>query len=129
MTEAIIGNKWWGTLKDRIKSFVANYSRRLNLDKIAEQSLIEANLDKVVRVEDGGATNIAKAELTSLQIKKYKALVVKFKIKRMSCEATNIAQELRVKELRHAVDRHITSVTFVRNFMTTSINFLLGSSD
>ena len=28
----------------------------------------------------------------------------------MSCEATNMAQELRAEEIRHAADRHIASV-------------------
>ena len=29
----------------------------------------------------------------------------------MSCEVTNVAQELQVEELKHAVDRHIANVT------------------
>ena len=29
----------------------------------------------------------------------------------MSCESTNIAQELQAEEFKHAADRHITSVT------------------
>ena len=37
MGGAIIGNKCEDNLRDRIRSFAADYSRRLNLDKVAEQ--------------------------------------------------------------------------------------------
>ena len=60
---------------------------------------------------DSGQVNVAKAELASLQIKEYQALVVRARLKRISCEATNMAQELQTEELRHAADRQIASVT------------------
>ena len=60
---------------------------------------------------DSGQVNIANAELASLQVKAYQALVVRARLKRMSCEATNMAQELRAEDLRHAAHRHIASVT------------------
>ena len=66
--------------------------------------------DRAVLAGDSGQVNVAKAELASLQIKEYQALVVRARLKRMSCEATNMAQELRAEELRHATDRHIASV-------------------
>ena len=56
-------------------------------------------------------SNITKAELTFLQNKKYQALVVRARLKRMSCEATNIVQELRAEDLWHVADRHIASAT------------------
>ena len=62
-------------------------------------------------MEDSGQVNLAKVELASLQIKEHRALVVRARLKRMSCEATNMAQELRAKELRNAADQHIASVT------------------
>ena len=34
---AINGNSWWGNLKDSIRSFAADYSRRLKLDMVAEE--------------------------------------------------------------------------------------------
>ena len=72
--------------------------------------MIKAKLDKEIKAGDSWATKVAKAELTSFQIKKYQALVVRARIKRMFCEATNMAKELPVEELRHAVD--IASVTY-----------------
>ena len=104
LTGAIMGNRWWANLKDSIRSFAADYGRRLKSGRVAEQRSIKDKLDR-------GQVNVAKAKLASLQIKEYQALVVRARLKRMSCEATNMAEELRAKELRHATDRHITSVT------------------
>ena len=95
LTGAIIGNWWWGNLKDSIRSFAADYSRRLKLDMVAEQRSIKDKLDRAVLAGDSGQVNITKAELVSLQVKEHQALVVRARLKRMSCEATNIAQELR----------------------------------
>ena len=106
-----MGNRWWANLKDSIRSFAADYSRRLKSARVAEQRSIKDKLDRAVLAGDSGQVNIAKAELASLQIKEYQALVVRARLKRMSCEATNMAQELWAEELRHATDRHIASVT------------------
>ena len=56
-------------------------------------------------------TNIAKVELASTHKKRYQAQVVRSRLKRMSCEASNMAQELRAEEMRAASQRHIASVT------------------
>ena len=109
LTGALIGNRWWGNLKDSIRSFAADYSRRLKLDMVAEQRSIKDKLDRAVLAGDCGQVNIAKDNLASLQVKEHQALVVRARLK-MSCEATNMAQELRAEELRHAADRHIASV-------------------
>ena len=73
--------------------------------------MIEAQQDRAVKVGDSGAVSIAKANLGSYQIKKYQAPVVRVRFKRMSYEATNMGQEFRGEELKHAVDRHIVSIT------------------
>ena len=66
---------------------------------VAGQRSIKGKLDRAVLEGDSG------------QVKEHQALVVRARLKRMSCEATNMAQELRAEELRHAADRHIASVT------------------
>ena len=111
LTGAIIRNKWWGNRKDSIRSFAADYSRRLKLDMVAGQKSIKDKLDRAVLAGDSGQVNIAKAELASLQVKEHQGLVVSRRLKRTSCKVTNMAQELRAEELRHAADRHIASVT------------------
>ena len=100
LTGAIMGNRWWANLKDSIRSFSTDYGRRLKSGRVAEQRSIKDNLDRVVLAGDSVQVNVAKAELASLQIKEYQALVVRARLKRMSCEATNMAQELRAEELR-----------------------------
>ena len=94
LSGAIIGNIWWGNLKDSIRSFAADYSRRLKLDMAAEQRMIKVKLERAAFSGDSGQANVAKAELASLQVKEHQALVVRVRLKRMSCEATNMAQEL-----------------------------------
>ena len=78
---------------------------------VVEQRSIKDKLDRAVLVGDSGQVNVPKAELASLQVKEYQALVVRARLKRVSCEAMNMAQELRAEELRHAIDRHIANVT------------------
>ena len=89
-----MGNRWWANLKGSIRSFAADYSRRLKSARVAEQRSIKDKLDRAVLAGDSGQVNVAKAELASLQIMEYQALVVRARLKRMSCEATNMAQEL-----------------------------------
>ena len=78
---------------------------------VAEQRLINAKLDRVVLAGDSGQVNVAKAELASLQVKEHQALILRARLKRMSCEATIMAHELLAEELGHVADRHIASVT------------------
>ena len=78
---------------------------------VAELRSIKDKLDRAVLAGDSGQVNIAKAELASLQVKEYQALVVRARLKRMSWKAANMAQELRAEELRHAAYQHIASVT------------------
>ena len=106
-----MGNRWWANLKDSIRSFAADYGRWLKSGRVAEQRSIKDKLDRAVLAGDSGQVNVAKAELASLQMKEYQALVVRARLKRISCEATNMAQELQTEELRHAADRQIASVT------------------
>ena len=126
LTGAIMGNRWWANLKDSIRSFAADYGRRLKSARVAEQRSIKDKLDRAVLAGDSGQVNVAKAELASLQIKEYQALVVRARLKRMSCEATNMAQELRAEELRHATDRHIASVTSPEGLRRTTNEAICG---
>ena len=56
--------------------------------------MFKAKLDRTLLAGDSGDINIVKVELASLQIKEHQALVVRARLKRMSCEATNTAQKL-----------------------------------
>ena len=111
LTVAIIRNSWWIYIKNWISSFTADYSQRLISNKAVEQRSIEAKIDRAVKAGNSGAIIIGKAELAFLQNRKYQALVVRAILKRMSCEVTNMVQEIRAEELRHAAERHIANVT------------------
>ena len=65
LTGAIMGNRWWANLKASIKSFAADYGRRLKSGIVAEQRAIKDKLDRAVLVGDSGQVNVAKAELAS----------------------------------------------------------------
>ena len=55
----------------------------------------------MVKAEDNVETNMAQEELTFLHNKKYQAIVVRARLTRMSCEATNMVHKLRTEKLRH----------------------------
>lgn len=42
---AMVGNKWWNILKVNVRSFVADYSRQLNLLRLAVQAIWEARVN------------------------------------------------------------------------------------
>ena len=48
---AVIGNKWWGTLKSRIKDFSIKYCQRLASDKAAKEKSLRESVSRAV---DGG---------------------------------------------------------------------------
>ena len=102
LTRAIIGNRWWGNLKDSIRSFSADYSRRLKLDMVAEQRSIKDKLDRAVLAGDSGQVNLAKAELASL---------------------IDISPVLH----RRMANVELQTKPFVRSFGSISRNFLPGS--
>ena len=107
MTGAILGKSWWAKIKDRIRSFATNYCRGLNLDRVVVLRALEAKIDRAIKTGDSVETDIVKAELAFSHHKKYQVLVVRAKLKRMSCEANNMAQILQAKELRHLTQLHI----------------------
>ena len=57
LTGAIMGNRWWSNLKDSIRSFSADYGRRLKSARVAEQSAIKDKLDRSVLAGDSGQVN------------------------------------------------------------------------
>ena len=67
---------------------------------VAEQRSIKDKLDRGILAGISWQVNIAKAEMVSLQVKEHQALVVRARLKRMSCKAMNMAQELRPEEHR-----------------------------
>ena len=48
---AVTGNRWWVSLKHRIRDFASKYGRQFNLDRTKEVKFIE---DRLFRVVAGG---------------------------------------------------------------------------
>ena len=48
---AVTGNRWWGSLKHRIRDFATKYGRQLNLDRTKEAKSID---DRISRAVAGG---------------------------------------------------------------------------
>ena len=46
---AINGNKWWGSLKHRIRDFAIKYGRQLNLDRTKMTKSLEDKLSRAVK--------------------------------------------------------------------------------
>lgn len=46
MTKAVIGNKWWVHFKAAIWSFAADYIKRLNQDRLAEQTVQGSRVER-----------------------------------------------------------------------------------
>ena len=51
LVETVTGNRWWASLKHRIKDFATKYGRQLNLDRTRKAKSIE---DRLFRGVDGG---------------------------------------------------------------------------
>ena len=45
---AVTGNRWWGSLKHRIRDFATKYGRQLNLDRTKEAKSIDDRLSRAV---------------------------------------------------------------------------------
>ena len=48
LARAVTGNKWWGSLKHRIRDFAIKYSRQLNLDRTKVTKYLEDKLSRTV---------------------------------------------------------------------------------
>lgn len=112
----MVRNKWWNYFKSRIRSFTADYSRRHNLDKLACEERVVKLGDSYLPVQQPDILylhllDLTRAKLAPLLIKKYQAMVVRARLKRIPSEATNMSAELCAEALRNVTNHNITSVT------------------
>lgn len=52
LMSSVFGNKWWGHLIDSIRSFAADYSTRLNIDRLLAQKALELRGEGAVNSGD-----------------------------------------------------------------------------
>ena len=107
---AVTGNRWWGSLKHRIRDFATKYGQQLNLDKAKEAKSIEDRLSRAVAGGDSLNVELARGDLERESSERYKGYVVRSRLKRVLNEAVKTNATAREEEVRRFPDRYIASV-------------------
>ena len=107
---AVTGNRWWVSLKHRIRDFATKYGRQLNLDRTAEAKSIDDRLSRAVAGGDSLGVELARRDLERESSERYKGSVVRSWLKRVLNEAVRSNATAREVEVRRFPDRYIASV-------------------
>ena len=107
---AVTGNRWWGSLKHRIRDFATKYGRQLNLDRTAEAKSIDDRLSRAVAGGDSLNVELARRDLEREISERYKGYVVRSRLNRVLNEAVKTNATAREEEVRRFPDRYIGSV-------------------
>ena len=107
---AVTGNRWWVSLKHRIRDFATKYGRQLNLDRTAEAKSIDDRLSRAVAGGDSLGVELARRDLERESSERYKGFVVRSRLKRVLNEAVKSNATAREEEVRRFPDRYIASV-------------------
>ena len=107
---AVTGNRWWGSLKHRIRDFATKYGQQLNLDRAKEAKSIEDRLSRAVAGADSLNVELARGDLERESSERYKGYVVRSRLKRVLNEAVKTNATAREEEVRRFPDRYIVSV-------------------
>ena len=107
---AVTGNRWWVSLKHRIRDFATKYGRQLNLDRTAEAKSIDDRLSRAVAGGDSLGVELARRDLERESSERYKGSVVRSRLKRVLNEAVKSNATAREEEVRRFPDRYIASV-------------------
>ena len=108
---AVTGNRWWASLKHRIRDFATKYGRQLNLDRTAKAKSIDDRLSRAVAgVGESLGVELAWRDIERESSERYKGSVVRSRLKRVLNEAVKSNATAREKEVRRFPDRDIASV-------------------
>ena len=107
---AVIGNKWWASLKYRIRDFAIKYSQQLALNRAKKAKSLEDRLSRAVEGGDSVAIDLAKGDLEFKASERYKGFVVRNRLKRVPNEAVKCNAFMRKEELRRFPRRYIECV-------------------
>ena len=107
---AVTGNRWWGSLKHRIRDFATKYGRQFNLDRTAEAKSIDDRLSRAVAGGDSLNVELARGDLERESSERYKGYVVRSRLKRVLNEAVKTNATACEEEVRRFPDRYIGSV-------------------
>ena len=107
---AVTGNKWWASLKYRIRDFAIKYSQQLALDRAKKAKSLEDRLSRAVEGGDSVAIDLAKGDLEHEASERYKGFVVRNRLKRVPNEAVKCNAFMRKEELRRFPCQYIECV-------------------
>ena len=103
---AVTGNKWWESLKYRIRDFTIKYDQQFKLDRTKKAMCLEDRLSRVVKRGDSLGVDLAKREPSE----RYKGFVVRARLNRVSYEAVKCNAFEREEEIRRFPHRYIEFV-------------------
>ena len=107
---AVTANKWWVSLKYRVRDFAIKYSHQLKLDRDKKAKSLEDRLSRAVEGGDSVVVDLAKGDFERGASKRYKGFVVRNRLKRVSNEAMKCNAFMHGEELRRFPCRYIESV-------------------
>ena len=107
---AVTGNRWWVSLKHRIRDFATKYGRQLNLERTKEAKSIDDRLSRAVAGGDSLGVELARRDLERESSERYKGHVVRSRLRRVPNEAVKSNATAREEEVRRFPDRYIASV-------------------
>ena len=105
---AVTRNRWWVSLKHRIRDFATKYGRQLNLNRTKEAKSIDDRLSRAVAGGDSLTVELARGDLERESSERYKGHVVRSRLKRVLNEA--VKSNATAREVRRFPDRYIASV-------------------
>ena len=109
LVRAVTGNRWWVSLKYRIRDFATKYGRQLNLNRTKEAKSIDDRLFRAVAEGDSLTVELARGDIECESSERYKGYIVRSRIKRVLNEAVKSNVTAR-EEVRMFPDRYIDSV-------------------
>ena len=107
---AVTGNRWWVSLKHRIRDFTTKYCRQLNLDRTKEAKSIDDRLSRAVAGGDSLTVELAGGDLEHESSERYKGHVVRSRLRRVLNEAVKMNATAHEEEVRKFPDWYINSV-------------------
>ena len=107
---AVTRNRWWASLKHRIRDFATKYGRQLNLDRTAEAKSIDDRLSRAVAGGDSLGVELARRDLERESSECCKGSVVRSRLKRVLNKAVKSNATAREEEVRRFPDWYIASV-------------------
>ena len=107
---AVLGNKWWVTLKCRIRTFVIKYCQQLAADKAKKRKSLEDRISRAAVGGDSLDVGLARSDLNRLNSERYQGQVVRTRLNRVSNEAVNVDAAMRQEEIRRFPERNIKEI-------------------